>query len=73
MVAALLMILIVVVAKIVTSRLLGFMEGQIANVKRDKREILKHVKVAESQRKVAEKNKQSLERKKRSFRAKEVG
>ncbi len=31
MVAALVMILMVVVGKIVTSRLLGFMEGQIAN------------------------------------------
>tara|TARA_B100000686_G_scaffold201385_1_gene208285 strand:+ start:578 stop:913 length:336 start_codon:yes stop_codon:yes gene_type:complete len=64
MVAALVMISEVVIGKVVTSRLLGFMHSQIADVQKNKHEILRHVKSAESQRKVAEQNKGKLERKK---------
>ena len=67
MIGALLAMILVVAAKVGTSRLVGQMKHRIASVEQDKRRILGELKAAQAQSEVAERNKASLLKKKKKL------
>ena len=70
MMAALLMMVLVVAAKIMTAQLIGRMKNQISQVDQLKREVMGRYKAAGSKTKIADRNKQQLEVKKRKMQKK---
>ena len=64
MTAALGFIAAVVVAKVMTTQLLGRMNRQISHVAADRQEVLNRLKTAQGQKMVLQKNKTILEKKK---------
>ena len=64
MVVALTLMVLALIARIFTAGLIGATKSRIANVEKDKQQILNQLKSAQAQRKVAEKNKVNLEKKK---------